>query len=258
MLRCNFSAPNPQFLILNHLFFGILTMKIAHFLMPSFVVASTAVGAAIATVNRFAPDVQSPPITSVSPIPSTSTITSSTLTPTASTPDHPVSPAPELAQSDPMPFEPLNSRSIVTVDGIGAVRVGMTIAEAEQAAGVPITSGDDSDNGCTFAQLQGIENLLFMVRDNRISRVDVTRDSTIKTSNGAGIGNTEAEIESMYPGQVEVSPHEYLPGAHYLTVVPLDAAERNYRLVFETDVNGVVTRFRSGKLPEVTWVEGCF
>jgi hypothetical protein len=39
--------------------------------------------------------------------------------------------------------------------------------------------------------------------------------------------------------------------------VPNDNADRNYRLVFETNENGVVTMFRSGKLSEVTWVEGC-
>jgi hypothetical protein len=86
----------------------------------------------------------------------------------------------------------------------------------------------------------------------------VVRDSTIKTLSGAGIGNTRAEIEAMYPGQIEVSPHEYVQGGHYLTYVPTDVSDRHYRIVFETDENDVVTRLRSGKLPEVTWVETCF
>jgi hypothetical protein len=127
----------------------------------------------------------------------------------------------------------------------------MTLAEAEQAADMPISVPDTDDNGCGYSQPQGIENLLFMVTDNQIARVDVVRDSTIKTLSGAGIGNTRAEIEAMYPGQIEVSPHEYVQGGHYLTYVPTDVSDRHYRIVFETDENDVVTRLRSGKLPEV-------
>lgn len=42
----------------------------------------------------------------------------------------------------------------------------------------------------------------------------------------------------------------------YLTFVPKDATDKNYRLIFETSKNRV-TRFRSGKLPEVEYIEGC-
>jgi hypothetical protein len=93
----------------------------------------------------------------------------------------------------------------------------MTLAEAEQAADMPISVPDTDDNGCGYSQPQGIANLLFMVTDNQIARVDVVRDSMIKTLSGAGIGNTRAEIEAMYPGQIKVSPHEYVQGGHLLS-----------------------------------------
>lgn len=97
----------------------------------------------------------------------------------------------------------------------------MTLPQAEQAGGVSITAGENViDNGCSFARPQGIENLLFMVQDGQIARVDVVRDSPIKTLSGAGFGNTEAEIEALHPGQIEVSPHEYVQGVHSLTYVP--------------------------------------
>lgn len=239
-------------------------MKVAYFFIPSIVVVSAAVGAAIATVHQSAPDVRPTPIASISPTPtSTPTPTPSTepfLSPTP-TPSTPERPAPERPAPRPTPEpepEPLSSRSPVVIDGIGAVRVGMTIAQAEAAAGIPIRSaGDSPSESCRYFEPQGIEGLAFMVTEGRIARVDVVRGSRITTLSGAGIGNTQAEIEAMYPGQIEVSPHEYVPGGHYLTFVPNDAADRNYRLVFETNENGVVTQFRSGKLSEVTWVEGC-
>jgi hypothetical protein len=220
-------------------------MKVVYFLASSFVVASTIIGVAIATVNQSAPEAQSTAIVS-------------TPTSAASMPIRSVSPTPELAQPDSMPHELLSNQSPLTLDGIGPVRVGMTTAQAEQAAGVPIPAADTDDNGCGYTHPQGIENLLFMVTGNQIARVDVVRDSPIRTASGAGIGDTRTEIEAMYRGQIEVSPHQYVQGGHYLTYIPTDAGARNYGIVFETDENGIVTRLRSGRLPEVTWVETCF
>jgi hypothetical protein len=95
-----------------------------------------------------------------------------------------------------------------------------------------------------------------MVTDGRISRVDIWRDSRVTTFSGAGIGDTEARIKALYPGKIQVSPHKYVRGGHYLTFVPKDRSDSNYRLVFETDGNRV-TQYRAGKLPEVEFVEGC-
>jgi hypothetical protein len=35
-------------------------------------------------------------------------------------------------------------------------------------------------------------------------------------------------------------------------------SDRNYRIVFETDENGIVNRLRSGELPEVIWLKAAF
>jgi hypothetical protein len=43
---------------------------------------------------------------------------------------------------------------------------------------------------------------------------------------------------------------------NYLTFIPQDRPDRNYRLVFETDGDRV-TNFRSGQVPEVEAIEGC-
>ena len=93
---------------------------------------------------------------------------------------------------------------------------------------------------------------------DRIARVDVYPGSRVTTLSGAKIGDTEEQIQSLYPGRIQVSPHNYTGyrGGHYLTFVPQDEADRNYRLVFET-LKGRVTTFRSGRLPEVGFVEGC-
>jgi hypothetical protein len=166
----------------------------------------------------------------------------------------------------------LTEQSKVAIDGIGPVRVGMTIAEAEKSAGVQLIEkgGRAGSGGCYYVWPKtGPQDLGFMVFSNRadeqmirtqdrISRVDVFRNSKITTLSGAKIGDTEARIKALYPGRIRVTPHEYTGhrGGHYLTLMPKDAADKNYRVVFET-LNGRVTQFRSGRVPEVEYVEGC-
>ncbi|MBE8998282.1 hypothetical protein IQ274_08630 [Nostoc sp. LEGE 12447] len=150
----------------------------------------------------------------------------------------------------------LTNQAKLFINGIGAVRVGMTVSQATKAAGTKLV-GDPPNNNCYYVKPQNEpNNLSFMVTGGRISRVDVRQNTQITTLKGAKIGDTEAQIKSLYPGQIKITPHKYVQGGHYLTFVPKDRADRNYRVIFETD-GKLVTQFRSGKLPEVEFVEGC-
>jgi hypothetical protein len=150
----------------------------------------------------------------------------------------------------------LTNQAKLFINGIGTVRVGMTVSQAAKAAGTKL-AGNSTNNSCYYVKPQNQpKNVSFMVTEGRISRVDVRQNTQITTLKGAKIGDTEAQIKSLYPGQIKVTPHKYVQDGHYLTFIPKDRADQNYRLVFET--NGKrVTEFRSGKLPEVEFVEGC-
>lgn len=149
----------------------------------------------------------------------------------------------------------LTESSKVGINGIGAILVGQTIAEASQAAGIRIKfNGGDPKTCAYYSPQRGLEGVSFLVAENRIARVDVN-NPRITTLRGAKIGDTEARIKSLYPGQIRVEPHAYVKG-HYLVFVPKDPKDKNYRVVFET--NGQrVQRYRAGKLPEVDYIEGC-
>lgn len=150
----------------------------------------------------------------------------------------------------------LTNQSKLFTNGIGQVRVGMTVSQARKAAGTRLV-GDPPNKYCYYIKPEREpKDVAFMVTEGRISRVDVWRNSKITTLKGAKIGDTEARIKSLYPGQIKVTPHNYVQGGHYLTFVPKDQSDENYRVVFETDGKRV-TEFRSGKLPEVEFVEGC-
>lgn len=153
----------------------------------------------------------------------------------------------------------LNEQAKVTIDGIGPVRVGMTLQEAVNSANTSLTlkPGAGVGDNCGYANPEtGPQGLEFMVTEGRITRVDILSNQKITTLSGAKIGDSEARIKAIYPQQLRVSTHAYVPKGHYLTFVPKDAADQKYRLIFETD-GQKVTRFRAGQLPEVEFIEGC-
>jgi hypothetical protein len=155
----------------------------------------------------------------------------------------------------------LTNSAKLSINTLGTVKVGMTVKEAAKAAGTSLIGlPGDQGSACYYLQPKGNlqKDVAFMITDGRIARIDIWSNKTnnITTLRGAKIGDSEKKIKSLYPGQIKVQPHNYVPGGHYLVFTPKDAANKNYRLVFETD-GKVVTRYRSGKLPEVEYVEGC-
>ena len=93
-----------------------------------------------------------------------------------------------------------------------------------------------------------------MVVDGKIARIDVDT-GVVTTEDGVKIGDSEDKVKSVYGDDVQVAPHKYIEGGHYM-IVPGDSASAGKALVFETDGKHV-TAYRGGRLPEVKWVEGC-
>lgn len=140
----------------------------------------------------------------------------------------------------------------VSESGIGPLRAGMTVAEANKALGGGFSS--PSSDGCTYARLaKAPPGVAVMLENNKIARVEV-RSGTTATAEGARIGDPESRINSLYSGRVTTTPHKYTTGGHYLTITPVDGSQN--RIVFETD-GKVVTEYRAGALPAVAYVERC-
>jgi len=164
--------------------------------------------------------------------------------------------APDRAAAGDTSRGTANSAALtVTEHGIGPLRTGMTLPEASAALGdaLVVPSGADTA-GCRYVQWRtGPAGVRVMVEGGRIVRVDV--DSVgVRTAAGAGIGDSEDQIQRLYPGRVSITPQKYTSG-HYLTVIP-NASDSTSAIVFEAS-GGKVTRFRAGGRPQVEYVEGC-
>jgi hypothetical protein len=155
---------------------------------------------------------------------------------------------------------------VLTVEGLGSVRIGMTVAEAEKALGAKLNiqyfeEGDRMSCG-TGARADGKSgDVSYMVMKGRIVRIAVMRVEdgspsipVVRTIKGIGLGASEAQVKSAYGGLVKVEPHPYgTENDHYLIV---DTPDRKRGLIFETE-EGRVSSFRAGVYPEVGYIEGC-
>lgn len=94
----------------------------------------------------------------------------------------------------------------------------------------------------------------FMFERGRFVRIDVD-DPALVAPGGGRIGMGTHEIASRYAERAEVRPHKYVDGAQYLRVP--DAGGSGQVLLFETDAEGRVIRWRIGTPPQIDYVEGC-
>jgi hypothetical protein len=165
-------------------------------------------------------------------------------------------PTPTVVAADP---DSLGPDDRVGLDGIGPVRVGMSLEEASAAAGQPVVEVPGSGAGidpaaCYFAAPEsGEPKVSFMVVDGAIGRVDVAEGSTVLTISGVGVGAPESAVVAAYGDRIVVEPHPYDEAGHNLRYVPDDPSRS---LVFETD-GATVLRYRSGLAEPVGFIEGC-
>lgn len=148
---------------------------------------------------------------------------------------------------------------VVTFQGFGPAAFGSDAEQVRMAWGNDLGDATPSEpGGCYFLTPPPMGtapfDIGFMIEGDRFSRIDVGNDGY--TAPGGGkVGMERAEIERLYAGRVEASPHKYEAGAHTLRVT--DAEGGTSALVFETDAAGKVTGWRIGVPPQVDYVERC-
>jgi len=146
---------------------------------------------------------------------------------------------------------PGTSITVATFDGVGRARIGTTMTQLRDIGPIP---DEPAAAGCRIIPLEWLPaGVRVMLSHDTIARVDVDSTSTVRTVDGAGVGDSETRIRQLYT-KVQTQPHKYVTNGHYLSVASPNDSTR--RIVFETD--GItVRRYRVGRQPEVDFVEGC-
>ncbi len=159
-----------------------------------------------------------------------------------------------LAPIEGLGVPTLNASSSVSTVGIDRVMFGMTLHDAQVAAGSRFTPITPVGHCFLVVPEAGQAGLTFWVVSGTVERVDVdTR--TITTRSGAGIGDTEDRIREMFGERIHTTT---LPdgSGNLLAYIPKDVADATYRVMFLS--NGLqITRMWAGRLPWAEELGGC-
>jgi len=168
----------------------------------------------------------------------------------------PMDTAGSQARSDPEPG-PL----LLTPDGWGPLRIGMTRAEVVAAAGEdanPEAVGGPDPASCDeFRPRDAPGGVLVMIQDVVLTRITVSRNPDISTPAGFRVGDSGAAVVEAYGARARVAPHKYWAApARYVTVwSPLSQSDpRGIR--YETGPEDRVVHIHAGG-PSIEYVEGC-
>jgi len=142
----------------------------------------------------------------------------------------------------------------VTPSGIGPIRVGMTVEDLKRVGGDVNVPAGNAD--CAYVRPPSAPaGVSVMLAHGQVTRIDV-ESSGVQSDAGIVVGDSASRVSQVYAGRVTTTPHKYVQGGQYLTVRSTSPQDSAFRIVFEIEA-GRVTRFRSGRLPEVAWVERC-
>ena len=141
----------------------------------------------------------------------------------------------------------------VRYDGVGPVKIGMTLSQLNSALQESFKVPTDKDEqGCFFVNSTKHSDTLFMIEHGRVSRVDIGRRGT-STEDGIRVGDPESKVKHVYGAKLKVKPNAYDPEERYLTVRSVDG--RN-GIRFETH-KGSIARFYAGRIASISYIEGC-
>ncbi|MBX9614693.1 MAG: hypothetical protein K2X25_03785 [Caulobacteraceae bacterium] len=179
----------------------------------------------------------------------------------ASAPDSaPVSPLPP---ADPAPV----ADNVLTAEGLGPIRIGMTASEVAAAWGptaTPDAVGGPEPEVCSeYHPARAPYGVNVMIQNGRLTRITLIRDSDIRTDRGFGLGDAGAAIKAAYGGAIIAQPDKYAPApAEDLiawsrggsTAYVEDPAARGIR--YQINGEGVAHIIHAGD-PSIQLVEGC-
>ena len=153
---------------------------------------------------------------------------------------------PGTAPSD----SPSPALDLLHAEGIGAIRFGMTLSQAEQVLGHKAALPTPFDPACSMVRFPTLPGLRFMVENDSVTRADA--ETGVGNVLGVAVGDTLAQVRDKHP-EAELGTHKYDKNGHYLT---FPSADGRAAIILEAS-GGKVTKVRAGLQPAVAYVETC-
>jgi hypothetical protein len=159
---------------------------------------------------------------------------------------------------------------IATADGIGPVKIGMSVKQVQHALKAKLKARDRYDGeDCWYTTRTGKVDpfIYYMVEDGKITRIDIQpkNDSVspvpklpVATPEGIGVGSSEADIRKAY-GEVvkkERGPYDDEDTADTQYWLHVDTPDKKLGMVFITQQEHVLY-FWIGTHEAINRIEGC-
>ena len=173
----------------------------------------------------------------------TTTVAATTTTITTVPPDNPDQYGPPT----------LSNGSTVSTVGLDTVTFGMTVTQAQQAAGTVLVPAGPTGRCYHAVPHDAPEGIVFLVHEGTIERVDIN-SGPVTTRSGVGVGSPETMVTDLFGDSIERQVR--VDGTVDLVFVPSDPGDRNYRVVFNVS-GGEVRAYKSGRVPQVMLDTGC-
>jgi hypothetical protein len=156
----------------------------------------------------------------------------------------------------------------LTTQGLGPVRLGMTVAQAQKALGTRLDVMGDTDppDMCGYAtRADGRRpNIRYFVIEGRIRDIQVSNISllpidakpgplvwSVRTEAGVGLGASKAALRRAYGRRLE-DREPVMDGRLFV-----DTPDGKRGLAFAVDHYGRVTSMEAGQYPALSDYEGC-
>jgi hypothetical protein len=162
---------------------------------------------------------------------------------------------------------------ILTPRGLGSVKIGMTVAQAEKALGAKLKPLDKTDGVSVEScwETHRTDNpdpaVSYMVWYGKIVRIAIDRYDKeenwetvppFATDKGIRIGSADAHVREAYGKSLSVRPHPEANDENDDTMVVMTVlTNRRSGIAFETGSKKVST-FRAGLAKAIRMTEGCF
>ena len=181
-------------------------------------------------------------------------------------PGTPATPA-AAEPTTPVPTTPPVADNILTSEGLGPVRIGMTAAEVTTAWGADAdpeaVGGADPQTCDVYHPTRAPDGVNVMIQNGVLTRITLIRAATIKTDRGFGLGDQALAIKQAYGGAIIAQPHKYqdAPAEDLFawsrggsTQYVQDPTARGIR--YEVGGDGTVSLIHAGD-PSIQLVESC-
>lgn len=198
-----------------------------------------------------------PPSTTSSAPTSTSSTTAAATSTTASSST--TAPGDTTTTTEDVPdISNLTTDDRISTVGLGPVFVGMTVAEAAQAAGSAFEPEGSVRGPCSFYVATDFADagVRWLVAFDRIAGIHIDQPGIV-TLSGIGVGSSADELRAAYGDLLEERPSPFDPAITEFVLVPVDEADADQRVIFEVDGSGTVVAYHSGQLPEVGYSANC-